>query len=925
MRFVFLIQCFILMVPVLYAQVSGKVYDASSGEPLIGATVVAFNGEHYDITGLDGSYKLKNLKEGEHDVEVSYVGYVTQTQSISVNGSVSLDFYLDIGSASSEVIVIKGNRLRGSAADARSREKNSIQTLSILSQKAIELSPDITVANIVQRVSGLSVERNANGDPQYAIVRGMDKRYNYTLVNGVKIPSPDNKNRYIPLDVFPAQLLERLEVSKSLTPLMEGDAIGGVVNLVMKDAPDAFVVEGDLQLGYNGINMDRGFYSYDRSDLQRQSPYERYGADYSADQEDFSTSNMLLDNVTPLPDMIGSVSLGDRFFDGRLGVMFGGSFQNSYRGTNSDWYRVGVDNFGSQNPTLSKLQERRSSTQQQRLALHSKMDFRLSEGHKIDLYLGNYQLNSFQARDMLDTDTGGRLFDPDGGDALLSYITRFISEFQNIKTATLNGEHALSDRWDLQWSGVASLATSERPDDGFFKRNGERKDFVELPQNVERRNARRWENNTDRDITGYLNMSYAPGWWNEKTLIQFGGMYRDKVRESFFNRYIFDPVDPALQEEGIDWDDFSDVNWQVLNPRGNTSDPLNYDSFEKIAAAYFNTRWDFWNTELNAGVRVEHTNQGYKLKVASQFVNSDSAQVYMDVLPSMSLKHRLNDKTNLRASYYMALSRPGFHEIVPYRIPEEDGFDEFGNPNLKRVISNNFDVRYEYFPKANEQLLIGAFVKEIQNPIEYVLTRANGLTSGPLILRPDNFGDVLNMGIEMDFTKYFKYFGVRLNYTYTNSKITTTKIERRREDPTDESSELVQRPVDQTRPLQGQADHVGNFSLLYKSIKRGTDAQLSFVYTGERIEFVSPFAENDHWSRPMMQLDVSLDQKVSKNFTVFARVNNLLDTPYELYVKRPLARQDATFPYQDKSTDETLVRRDLFGRSFRLGLRYQFR
>ena len=70
----------------------------------------------------------------------------------------------------------------------------------------------------MQRVSGVSIERSNNGEGQYAIIRGMDKRYTYTLINGYKIPSPDNKNRYVPLDIFPADIIDRLEVNKSLTP-----------------------------------------------------------------------------------------------------------------------------------------------------------------------------------------------------------------------------------------------------------------------------------------------------------------------------------------------------------------------------------------------------------------------------------------------------------------------------------------------------------------------------------------------------------------------------------------------------------------------------------------------------------------------------------------------------------------------------------
>ena len=97
--------------------------------------------------------------------------------------------------------------------------------------------PDVTLGNTIQRVSGVTIQRTSTGEGRYAIVRGMDQRYNNTLVNGIKIPSPDDKYRFVPLDIFPSELLERLEVIKALTPSMEGDAIGGSVNLVMKNAP----------------------------------------------------------------------------------------------------------------------------------------------------------------------------------------------------------------------------------------------------------------------------------------------------------------------------------------------------------------------------------------------------------------------------------------------------------------------------------------------------------------------------------------------------------------------------------------------------------------------------------------------------------------------------------------------------------------
>ena len=160
------------------------------------------------------------------------------------------------------------------------------------------------------------------------------------LANGVKIPSPDNRNRYVPLDIFPAQMLERLEVAKSLTPDMEGDAIRRFGQFGDEKCPDEFEVNADFQLGYNAIHFTRPFYSYDRSTENRFSPGERFGRRYEATMQDFTTGNMLVNPISPMPDIFGGLTIGDRFMGGKLGVMFGASVQNSFRGADRDWYKI---------------------------------------------------------------------------------------------------------------------------------------------------------------------------------------------------------------------------------------------------------------------------------------------------------------------------------------------------------------------------------------------------------------------------------------------------------------------------------------------------------------------------------------------------------------------------------------------------------
>lgn len=907
-----------------YAQssVKGSVFEENK-EPLVGAliklqgTTTAYNA----IAGLDGSFSLPNIPNGSYLIEVSFLSFKTYSKTLALNGgSERVDVVMETDSQVLGEVLIIGSANKGTDAEARKLEQTAKNTINVVSAKSIELSPDITVANVVQRVSGLSIERNSSGDPQYAIVRGMDKRYNYTLVNGVKIPSPDNRNRYVPLDIFPAQMLERLEVAKSLTPDMEGDAIGGSVNLVMKSAPDEFEVNADFQLGYNTIHLNRPFYSYDRSTENRFSPGERFGSRYEANMSDFSTKNLLINPITPLPDIFGGLTIGDRFMGGKLGVMLGASIQNSFRGADRDWYKIDVDPLGTGRPSLSSYQERETSIQQFRFGFHSKIDYQINRNNNLSLYYGDFTLNDFEVREMVSSD---RAITPDNINATYLFQTRVRSTYSGIRNVTLQGNHnLLEEKLIMDWSALVSRAEFDRPDNAIFSRNGGIENSVEMSQNVDRRNPRRWEKHYDQDFTFHLNLLYKLDFFpTPGAYVKVGGMFRNKERGALFNRYRFDP-NPVFQVQGIDWEDFTDVSWELLNPSGTLGHALNYNAFEQISAYYATTHMEFGKVDVNLGLRVENTNQGYKSRTTNQFEIPELEQIYTDFLPNISFKYKPKSDVNLRGSYYKAINRPGYFEIVDGVSDEDDEFPFKGNPNVTRAIADNFDIRYEYFPKANEQFLLGAFFKKIEDPIELLLIRQTSLTTGPRNLTPTNSGTATNWGIEADFSKFYNKFGIRANYTFTNSSLTTIKSERVRENPDDESSQLILREANQTRPLQGQANHIGNLSLLYKNLNSGTDVQLSAVYTGERIEIVSPWLDLDIWSRPFTQLDFSIEQSVGR-WVVFLKANNVLNSPYELFVKKPRKTEQLDFPLQDRD-GQTIVQRDYFWQSFRVGVRFKF-
>lgn len=906
------------------ARVTGIVFDAQNKERLVGASLTLVNTQTnavFNVTsGLDGSYSFQSVAPGNYLITITYVGYAELVQSIDVTDTQKqhYEFGLMPGAEELTEIVVSG-AMMGTDAQARNIEKAAPTVINVISAKQIQLSPDITVANVIQRVSGLSIERNSSGDPQYAIVRGMDKRYNNTLINGVKVPSPDNENRFVPLDIFPAVFLERLEVYKSLTADMEADAIGGTVNMVMKNAPNGRLLDADFQIGYNQMNVERPFATYDRSRLNKKSPSELHGPTYRATPDDFPVENMIIQEKTPMPDVFANVTYGNRFLNDKLGVMVGGSFQNSYRPVSNYFYDPSVDNTEGNPLIMRELIERETSSQLQRIAFHAKADYALNERHKLSFYVGQYFLNEFRVREQLRRES----FVTSNNYAVYP-ITRVSNIYQTISTYDLGGEHNLNSKLDVNWHAVFSHAKNDRPDDGVFSRAGQY-DVQTNTVNNEivyfqgTRNSRVWERNTDQDFSVYVNATYKPGIINDKTAIQFGGVMRSRTRDNYFNYYNYSQI--FGQFRGVDWDDFGDVEFtSMANPlgSGNRSN-LVYDATEQVFAGYINTKWMFNNTNIQVGVRAEQTTQGYDINpdAASDDVALTGEQNYLHVFPSLSIKQQLNTKASIKATYFKGISRPGFYEIVPTVRSAGGGdsfYSEMGNADLKPSIGHSADLRFEYFPTGIDQLLFGVFYKHILDPIEYGFPQVANTNTAPVTNRilPQNFDNAMNYGIEADLTKYFNKFGVRANYTFTHSAITTDKIV---------LEGATRRLVQQSRPLQGQSAHIANLSLLFKDQKYQWDIQLVLNYTGERIAFVSPFYEADHWMRPMTQLDFSVEKGFDK-LTVFAKANNLLNTPYQLYVNKPLAVPTDPYPHQTDPYNIGYVRRDLYGQSYRIGLRY---
>ncbi len=885
--------------------VKGTIFDKATRQKLIGATVSLKDSKALvtkSVTDEDGEFRFNNVLPGKYFLEISSIGFKNYSQNLDVEDKTELRIFLIENAQLLSNVHVFTNINAEEESSSRISEKNANNIINVISARAMERSPDINAANVLQRTSGITLQKNSGADEAYAIIRGLEPRYNNTLINGVKIASPDEKSRFVSLNVVPSDLLQKIEVSKSLLPEMEGDAIGGTVNLVMKDAPDSVLFKAIGSIGYSNIFFDRKYVSFSKKDIEQKSLYERKGNGYTAQPNDFSRSNLDFKNTTAIPTGVLGFTYGRRLLKNKLGFLIADNFQNQYYGTNSAVYQV---ISGGSAPKLSEAAGRKISTQQLNNGLTLHLDYNINEHNKI--ILTNVFLYSYlaQSREIIDTafvgGNGGRTV-PGTGPISNDYLS--ITDHQFIENAKLEGRHIITKHFLFDWAGVFSTASKRSPDRADLKINtkidtmhttgdinGPYK-FIQTPYYFDNI-SRIWQHNNDRDYDVLANLTYRSA-INSATLeLKAGGLYRHKTRYNLQDEYDLKPV--ANNGNGVK-EQFNDINttqWIVYDTHGTQAfDINNYNLFENITAGYGEAKFSTKRFDLFGGVRIEKTHQGYTLNTFYLTGVNAVTKDYTDLLPSVMFKYKLNNKTNIRLSYFKSISRPNYYELVPATLlSNSTPTAESGNPDLKHSIADNFDIRYELFPGQEEQLFIGGFYKKIKDPIEYGY---QGIES----FKPLNYGTATVYGGEIVYSKYYGNIGITGNYTYIYSEISSPKFY------TDFAAQTTVTRL-QKRPLQGQTNSTINVSLLYKNDKRKIFAQLAYEYIGKTLARVYPIYNYDYYQSPQSFLALSAEKQLrNPHFTAFGKFNNLLNTPTE------------------NKINNLLVVKDNYKANFSLGLRY---
>ena len=255
--------------------ITGIVKDSSNGV-LKGALVELLPAGKRAVSDDQGQFRITDIDPGEYTLTVSYVGLSNFTNTVKVNPgqSATVDAVLNVAGVTDQVVV-SAERVVGEA-EAINIERTNDDIVQVLPLKVINSLPNTNIADAVGRVPSVSLERD-EGEGKYVQIRGTEPRLTNVTINGVNVPAPEGIVRQVKLDSVPADLVERIEVFKTLSANQDADGIGGTVNLVTKMATDAPTYSLAGSGGYTPIQGGRTLGEFDGTAGHRFGQGNKFG------------------------------------------------------------------------------------------------------------------------------------------------------------------------------------------------------------------------------------------------------------------------------------------------------------------------------------------------------------------------------------------------------------------------------------------------------------------------------------------------------------------------------------------------------------------------------------------------------------------------------------------------------------------------
>ena len=799
--------------------INGTVKD-STGAVLQGAQIDLAPSGATAVSGSQGAFSIRDIRPGTYTATVSYVGFEKSTSTIVINPgqTVALNAVLSLGKNTQSVTV--NGSLTGDAL-ALNAQRTSANIVNVMTATTIQQLPNQSVATVLGRMPAVTVQIN-EGEPQYVQIRGTEPRLSNTTLDGVAIPGPDPQVRQVDLWVIPGDLVGAIDINKTLSANQDGDAIGGSVNIHMKQATSSRpTLDLESLGGWNPIDTGQPWIRDDATFGKRFGKHQRFGLmlTYSYDLNDIGT-----DDVEPVP---------------------------------------GLDPTGGTEPYFSEIAEYIYMYNHTRWGFGGSADYKPSDNSDIfahGIYTNFKDYGQKYGYDIVSavpayTDDQGNYNAAQPGS--VTYSTSVRRPNYLISDLIVGGNHVFTHSY-LRW--VTSIARSREggaggnPGANFDPLNtdpslppgglGSTCTFTQGPSPY-RPQFPCASNDPIFDPTQYYlhDMSLTTGQATQLNLqgsVQLGINYHlgthastfefgAQVRNAHKGQYAFAPTydnysgnatPPLMSQFTTNFKDpsyyggsyqfgpitsFEEIqNWLQENPgvlaldEAAThlgSDPGNYNLQERITAGYVMNTLDMGSkNHLQTGLRIEATNESNTGYLVSDDINGNYLSTspvhatgsYINLLPSVQFRHNIDLNSDIRAVFGMGISRPNPYDLVPYETLDESrtpNQESIGNPALIAEHADDYDLLYERFLPSVGMIEAGYFYKHLTNPL-FQTTQLNVPNPFPNPVTPtvdvnqwQNGGHAYVQGIEFAYQQHLSFLPgflsaarINTNFTWTGSK-----------------------------------------------------------------------------------------------------------------------------------------------------------
>ncbi len=915
--------------------IRGRVVDSETRDALPAANVAIKGTSMGAASDLRGYYIIKNIPPGEYILEVSYIGYTPKQSTVKVEPgkTVIKDVKLEFVVIKGELVVVTAQASGQLSAINQQLSSNTIS--NIVSKSRIQELPDVNAAESIGRLPGVSIERSG-GEANKVSIRGLSPKYNIVTVNGVRVPSTGGDDRSVDLSLISSNMLDGIEVKKAITPDMDADAIGGTVDLRLREAPDNLVVNATSQWGYNQLQNHYGNYNF-IGNLSNRFYDGRLGviASFNADNYDRSADKFSGDYrqqtaVTGETEIVAEeISMreenvtrgragGSLLFDYRLpyGKITANSFYNQLH-----WdglYRINRMNVND-NRHYYDLEDRGGMTSIFTGAVGVEQDF------------------DWLHYDVSVARTASRTEDPD--DRVWNFVQEAVAFDGTVYPYTHPNEIPAMATNDSNLTGLANVWVydTKREENqttvqlnvkmpfrlgslvnGYIKTGGKFR-WLDRMNDVEQvgRNGLHYGNNQGpNEILVALDKG-APHWDVEAIVDEYGLLpiwvfASDYTRSDFLDgeyplgfvvdKSMMDSVTQILSESP-----------DIFKNMSIGSRESDYDGIERYQAGYMMVEFNLGKyITFLPGIRWEGDYSRYHGQRFREVTKNNIQQPPTDLdsltnvrehsfwLPMVHLRVQPTDWLKIRLARTETLTRPDFIQYAPITsINSYQSYVRAANAELRPAHSTNYDAAFSVYQSYVGLFTLAGFYKSIEDLIfqtNYWLRPGLDVLPGLNIparwieSSPDADVYINNpykatyKGIELDWQTHFWYLpsifqGLILNVNYTRIFSETKKQQfwLGKGDLIPGSWPPVRETIvidsSRTTRMPDQPAYIANITLGYDY--KGFSARLSYLYQDDKVTFIDRKPVLDNFSGDYERWDLTLQQKFGKSFQIFANFSNL--------------------------------------------------